>query len=268
MYFKKYLNMSKFVIIGDTKLSFNDVYDKGLELIMIANNPYDIEDFENLEIITEENALDYYKHNNLEYYDGHITFVDCTGFSKNYLDVMYMLQTGRLDNRSYYIGGKTLKISKYPQVKHYNIFQGEAMSDSMSKTDKDAVRSMISTYIEIIKEYLKAGFHERKILDVPSGWTLNLATKELCLLIYHYGLFPAALDFNPTGIYDPNKYEIVKISPIIEYMHNSQYRKIVLDGIIALVSNFLVRNEYINVRDMEDYYDLKSWKSLSKKLSA
>lgn len=260
--------MSKFVIIGDTKFNFNDVYDKGLELIMIANNPSDVEYPENLEVITEENVLDFYKYNNLEYYDGHITFVDCSGFSKNYFDVMYMLQTGRIDNRSYYVGGKTLKISNYPQIKHYNIFQGESMSDSMSKTDKDAVRSMISTYIEIIKEYLKSGFHERKILDVPSGWTLNLATKELCLLIYHYGLFPSAPDFNPTGIFERNKYEIVKINPVIEYLHNSQYRKIVLDGMIALVANFLVRNSYINVRDIEDYYDLKSWKSLSKKLSA
>jgi hypothetical protein len=140
------------------------------------------------------------------------------------------------------------------------------MSSSMSKTDKDVVRSMISTYIEIIKAYLKAGFHERKIKDVPDNWTLNLATKELCLLIYHYGLFPSALDFNPTGVYDPSKYEIVKISPIIEYMHNSQYRKVVLDGMIAIVSNFLVRNDYINVRDIENYYDIKSWKALSKKL--
>jgi hypothetical protein len=131
MYFKKYTNMSKFVIIGDTKFNFKDVYDKGLEFIMIANNPIDTEYPENINFITEENALDYYKHNNLEYYDGHIIFVDCTGFSKNYLDVMYMLQTGRLDNRSYYVGGKTLKISNYPQVKHYNIFQGEAMSDSL-----------------------------------------------------------------------------------------------------------------------------------------
>jgi hypothetical protein len=69
--------------------------------------------------------------------------------------------------------------------------------------------------------------------------------------------FQVAPDFNPTGIYDPSKYEIVKISPIIEYMHNSQYRKIVLDGMIAIVSNFLVRNEYINVRDIEDYYESK-----------
>jgi hypothetical protein len=266
MYFKKYLNMSKFVIIGDTKFNLNDVYDKGLELYLIANNPKDVEYPSGLTFISEENALDFYKKNNLEYYDGHITFVDCTGFSKNYLDVMYMLQTGRLDKRSYYVGGKTLKISNYPQIKHYNIFQGEAMSDTISKTDKEAVRSMISTYIEIIKEYLKAGFHERKILDVPSGWTLNLATKELCLLVYHYDLFPDAPDFNPTGVYDPSKYEIVKISPIIEYMHNSQYRKVVLDGMIALVANFLVRNDYISVGDIEDYYDLKSWKTLSKKL--
>lgn len=266
MYFKNNLDMSKLVIIGDTKFNFKDIYDKGTEIFMITSEPKDIEYPENLDIITEQNALDFYKTNNLEYYDGHITFVDCTGFSKNYLDVMYMLQTGRLDNRSYYVGGKTLKISDYPAIKHYNIFQGEAMSDNLNKNDKEAVRSMISTYIEIIKEYLKAGFHERKILDIPSGWTLNLATKELCLLIYHYGLFPVAPDFNPTGVYDPKKYEIVKINPIIEYMHNSQYRKVVLDGMISIVSNFLVRNEYINVRDVDDYYDLKSWKSISKKL--
>jgi hypothetical protein len=262
--------MSKFVIIGNTTISLKDTFDRGLEIYMITakefNSYRDTEYPENFTIIDNENLLDFYKKNNLEYYDGHITFVDCTGFSKNYFDVMYMIQTGRLDKRSYYVGGKTLKISNYPEINHYNIFQGETMNDNMSKVDKEAVRSMISTYIEIIKSYLKAGFYERKILDIPDNWTLNLATKELCLLVYHYGLFPNAPDFNPLGIYDPSKYEIVKISPIIEYMHNSQYRKIVLEGMIALVSNFLVRNDYINVRDVEDFYDLKSWKSITKKL--
>lgn len=253
--------MPKIVIIGNTLIDLNNIYDKSNKIYFVANRPYDLDYPENIELVMDQNVLDFYKSENLEDDEDHITFIDCTGFSKNPYDVMYMLQTGRLENRSYYIGDKTLKFSDYPSIKHYNIFQGEKMSSTINKKDKTVIKSMMKNYSKIIEEYLKAGFHERKINSIPPGWTLNLATKEISLLAHYYRLFPSAPDYNP---YEKNI--TFPMNPIICYLHNSQYRQVVLDTMIAVVANFLVRNEYLSSTNIDDWYDVKTWSLAQKKL--
>jgi hypothetical protein len=102
---------------------------------------------------------------------------------------------------------------------------------------------------EITYWYLEAGFDKKKIIEIPPGWTMNLSGKELNSLIRYYGLFPVAED-----------------QPImIEYCHNSQYRQIVLQCLIHVVSNFVVRNKLVDISEVEDWNSANTWKYIKER---
>jgi hypothetical protein len=94
--------MSRIVIFGITNLDFEGVDDPSTKVYLVGAN-YDYED-DNVISIPDKNILDYYESEKLEEAEDQIIFVDCTGASKNYLDVMYRLQTARFNNRCYLVG--------------------------------------------------------------------------------------------------------------------------------------------------------------------
>lgn len=256
--------MPKVVIIGNAVIDLNDNYDKDTEIYLVSySGGFDTEYPSNTNFVTDLNILDFYKSKNLEEEDDYVYFVLVSEQSKTYIDVMYLLQTGRLDKRAYMAQSPMIpvKISSLSEVKNYNIFEGEKMPSGILKGEKAIIKEYMKNSCEIIHEYLKSGFQELKISQVPPGWCLNLATKELNLLLCHYGLWPNAEDYNPT-----TKDNIFIMNPVIEFTRNAQYRKIVLDTMIAVVSNFLVRNKYADISEIEDWYNPKVWNYAMKKL--
>lgn len=242
--------MSRIVIFGTTNLDFEGVEDPSIKIFLVGNK-YDYTD-DNTVSITDQNILDFYENQNLEEVNDHIIFVDCTGFSKNYLDVMYRLRTSRFDNRTYLTGppekeGSFLKVKDLKIQNHFNPFDGDEMPKSFK--EKTYLLEFFKNVCLIIYYHLRAGFDKKEINEVPPGWTMNLAGKELNSITRYYGLAPIAPD----------------VAPTIEFTQNSQFRQIVLTTMIAIASNFVVRNKIVNIAEVENWNSEETWNMIQKR---
>lgn len=231
--------MSRIVIFGRTNVNLDDVEDPSIKIYLVGN--YDFND-DMVTSVSNKNILDFYNDEKLEEVDEPILFVDCTGFSKNYLDVMYRLQTSKFEKRTYLVGSKDEVIVKNLKfVKHFNPFEGDEIDRTVK--EKQYIMAFFKNLAEITYYYLEAGFDKKQVFEIPPGWTMNLSGKELNALIRYYGLFPVAED-----------------QPLmIEFCHNSQYRQVVLECLISVVSNFVVRNKLVDISEIEDWKSAKTW---------
>ena len=241
--------MSRIVIFGASTLNLDDIEDPSIKIYLVGD--YETND-EIVTSIPDKNILDFYNDEKLEEIDEPIMFLDCTGFSKNYLDVMYRLQTSRFEKRTYIVGHKVednveLIVRNLKFVNHFNPFEGDEIPRTVK--EKQYIMGFFKNLTEITYWYLEAGFDKKEIIEIPPGWTMNLSGKELNAIIRYYGLFPVAED-----------------QPLmIEYCHNSQYRQIVLQCLIHVVSNFVVRNKLVDVSEIEDWNSANTWKYIKER---
>jgi hypothetical protein len=236
--------MSRIIIFGVTNLDFEGLEDPSIKVYLVGTE-YDYED-ENIISVPDKNILDFYESEDLENVDEQVIFIDCTGASKNYLDVMYRLQTSRFNKRCYLVGPNhkdeiTLKVNDITFQEHFNPFDGDEMPKNYK--EKKYLLSFFETLSKVVYYYIRAGFDKKEINEIPPGWSMNLAGKELNSVIRYYGLFPIAPDVNIT----------------IEVLQNSQYRQIILSTLISIVSNFVVRNKVVNIAEIEDWNSTDTW---------
>jgi len=242
--------MSRIVIFGLTEVNLEGINDPSTKVFLVGTN-YDYED-DNTVSINDKNILDFYNDEKLETVEEPILFVDCTGHSKDYLDVMYRLRTTRFDKRTYLIGPtandeQTLIVKDLKFQSHFNPFDGDEIPKSLKESS--SIINFFKTCSQIIYYYLRAGFDKKEILEIPPGWTMNIAGKELNLISLYYGLLPIAED----------------VAPMIDFAQNSQYRQIMLTTLIAITSNFVIRNRFVNIAEVEDWNSVETWKMIQDK---
>jgi hypothetical protein len=249
--FLVYLKMSIYVLIGfdfDRELIFNDEDRVTVdEIFLLSNTKFTTED-PKVKIVGDVNALDFYSINNLESLEKQVVFLDCRGkYTNTYLDMMYFLGTTRFENRTYYASREVkngpINIADYPPISHFNPFEGQALSKTLSNAEITAVRQMYRNMAQILRQYLKMGFLENRIMGVPDGWMMNIHNFELELLTNYYGLVPIAKD----------------VPKILEFLHNSQYREVVTKCLLRVVVNYAVRNGIFQSEDESKYFDYKFW---------
>jgi len=206
-------------------------------------------DAENVEVISDMNIIKFYKMMELETSDENVVFIDCRKDKsvKSYLDVMYFLNTGRFENRSYYVmKSGVFKLTDYPLVEHFNPWNGDAIPSKLP--EKKFIQESFETLAHIVREYLKAGFHKYndtnapEIENVPDSWMMNLNTPELTHVVNYYGLNPPE-----------------SVNRALEFIHNAQYRYILCDTLVKIISNYLVRNKVINTADISNWFNYKDW---------
>ena len=234
-------NFSDDLIITDAdKLLYKKIY--------VLSKPATTET-ENVEIISDMNALEFYKQMDFENSNDDIIFIDCRKNKsvKNYMDVMYSLNTGRFENRSYYVmNGSQLKLSDYPLVKHFIPWTGDKIPSSLS--EKKDIQATFEVLAKVTREYLKAGFHNYNginapvIESIPDSWMMNINTPEINHIINYYSLLPN-----------------VDVNPSLEFMHNAQYRYILCDTLVKVLANYLIRNGIANSVDFDDWFNYKNW---------
>jgi hypothetical protein len=245
--------MSRIVIFGITNLSFENLEDPSIKVYLVGTD-YDYQD-ENVISVSNKNILDFYNDEDLENSEVPTIFVDCTGASKIYLDVMYRLKTSRFDKRTYLVGptlesDEILDVGSLKFEDHFNPFDGDEIQKSLKGSkENEYLLNFFKNCSTIIYYYLKCGFDKKEINDIPPGWTLNLAGKELNSLCRYYGLWNSAPDVNS----------------VLDYSQNSQYRQIVLETLIAVTSNFVIRNKIVNIAEVENWNDLEVWKMIETK---
>jgi hypothetical protein len=243
--------MNTYILIGfDTK---NDLILEQMDLVIfrkiyVLSNFYK-SDMNNIEVINDMNSLDFYKNMDFENLDDNVIFIDCReNGCRNYLELMYFLGATRFDKRSYYINrSKTIRIADFLLTEHFDPWTGETIPKMINKDDKKAILSIYKSLTEVTRSYLKSGFREKKILNIPNGWMMNITTMELESLINYYKLISKIPDINRT----------------IEFSHNSQYRQIVTQMLVSVVSNFVVKNKIVDPDSISDWFDYKNW-NLSK----
>jgi hypothetical protein len=242
--------MSRIVIFGITNLNFENLTDPSVKVYLVGTD-YDYEDSEAVISIPDKNILDFYTDENLEESELPTIFIDCTGASNNYLDVMYRLKTSRFDKRTYLVGpsletNEVLDVGSIKFEEHFNPFDGDEIPKKLSSEEKNYLLNFFKNCSTIIYYYLMCGFDKKEINDIPPGWTLNVANKEINSLCRYYGLWTAAPDVNP----------------VLDYSQNAQYRQIVLESLISVTSNFVIRNKIINIAEVENWNDPEVWKMI------
>ena len=247
--------MSRIVIFGITNLNFENLTDPSVKVFLVGTD-YDYEDEDNKSIISisNKNILDLYSDENFEESEIPTIFVDCTGASKTYLDVMYRLKTARFDKRTYLVGpslesDEVLDVGSIKFEEHFNPFDVDEMPKNLSIEEKKYLLNFFKNCSAIVYYYLMCGFDKKEINDIPPGWTLNIAGKEINSLCRYYGLWTAAPDVNP----------------ILDFSQNAQYRQIVLEALISVTSNFVIRNKIVNIAEVENWNDPESWKMIKEK---
>lgn len=198
-----------------------------------------------VEFVNDKNVLDFYQENDLENEESPVIFIDCMGKSKTYFDVMYLLNTVRFNNRSYYVHepNRKLLLENYPLKEHFNPWTGEVPNETLSELEKESIVKMFNNLRKVTKSYLRAGFYNSTLQAIPEGWMMNFATPELFFIIEYYGLKPIAKD--------------VHIN--MDFMHNSQYRKIVTQTLVAVVSNYFVKTGQIDPMSVKNWYSDEIW---------
>ncbi len=250
--------MTTYIVIGyDSEkidIQYENVDVLGIDKFYLVGNE-DIEETEVFKSINDMNALSFYQDLNLENNDKKVVFIDCRHDVKTYFDTMYFLNTGKFENRSYYVfntgkNKKILNIKDFPFSENYNPWNGDALPMSISKEEKEVIMEMYYQAVLIIKSYLKAEFHLKKISSFPEGWMMNTSTPILQHLINYYELKPSAKD----------------VSLCIEFNHNSQYRQIMTKTLIHITSNFLIKNKFVNYlpegKDEDFWFKLETWNTI------
>jgi hypothetical protein len=235
-------NFSDNLILNESdKLLYKNIY--------VVSKP-GVTDAENVEIVSDQNILKFYKNMSFESSDENIIFIDCRKHKdiKCYFDIMYFLRTERFDKRSYYImKGNTIKLADYPLVNHFDPWTGDKIPSKLS--EKKHIQDMFKVLATVARAYLKAGFHKYNginvpvIENIPDGWMMNVGTPEIEHIINYYEMFPITPDTNRA----------------LEFIHNAQYRYIVTDTIVKVVANYLVRNDVISSVTIDDWFNYKNW---------
>lgn len=243
--------MNIYILIG---FNFNDDLiltdaDKLLyKKIYVLSSPATT-DIENVEVVSDKNALQFYEQMNFEKSEENVIFIYCRKdrMINNYLDVMYSLNTARFENRSYYVmKGNKLKLSDYPLVEHYVPWTGDKLPASLP--ERKDIQEMFEVLAKACRGYLKAGFHKYngintpEIESIPDGWMMNINTPEINHIVNYYGLLPA-----------------VDVNPSLEFIHNAQYRYILCDTLVKVLANYVVRNGIANTVDFDDWFNYKNW---------
>ncbi len=240
--------MNTFVIIGfdDTKeIIADEAFMLGVKKVYLLSRPQIKYTYENekVELITEENIYQLYNRLDLDNLDENVIFVDCRKMYKNYFEVMYAINTGRFNKRSYYIcNDRNIELKNYELISHFNPWTGETLPDNLPEDIKNTIMSMFTTIGKIIKHYLQSGFYEEKIYSIPPGWMMNLSTPELQHIISYYELKPNAPDVHMN----------------LEFVHNSQFRKILTEILVKVSANFLTRNRFIS-GSVSNWFEPSLW---------
>lgn len=248
--------MSIYVFIGfdsKTRLSLDESFSAS-KIYLLSKPGVDIElsdiEKEKVNLITDVNTLDFYKTMNFETLDENIVFVDCRE-GKTYLDVMYFLNTSRFDKRSYYGTNETkISVQKFPLINHFNPWSGDLLPPSLNIDEKIQIRNIFENMVKIIISFLSAGFHMNQTNSIPFGWMLNLSTPEITHILNYYEIYPESTD---NGLKNFN----------LDFVHNSQYRRVVTQALIQVCGNFLFRNGYLDYSTVVNWYDIDMWKKIS-----
>lgn len=242
--------MTTYVVIGVNSVSFqiaDEDYAFVNKIYLVGNEKTDFEsEDDKIEVVKNMNVLDLCKLNDFDKVETPVIFVDYTGNNNTYLDLMFMLNTSRFENRSYYIGKDVFNPKKFPLKEHFNPWLGEELPLTLTSEEREQIGKYFTNLILIIKSYLKSGFHEKKILSVPDGWMMNFATPELHHIVHYYGLEPIAEDMKGN-------------LKNLDFLHNSQYRQIVTKTLIHVVVNYLVRNKMIQNYIDVDWFNPQTW---------
>jgi hypothetical protein len=250
--------MATYILIGydsdKIDIQYENVDILGLNKFYIFGNE-EIEENGVFKSINDKNVLTFYEEMDFENKEDIVIFIDCRETTKTYFDTMYSLNTGKFENRSYYVPINTkskiiVDIKEFPFKENYNPWSGDALPSSITTSEKEAILEMYYQAVLMIKSFLKCEFHLMKISGMPEGWMMNTSTPILQHIINYYGLKSNAKD----------------VPSCLEFSHNTQYRQIITKTLIHICSNFLIKNKFVNYlpddKSSDFWFKLQTWNTI------
>lgn len=140
----------------------------------------------------------------------------------------------------------------------YDIYSGDKVPDSVSQTETDRssisllerehIRERILEGVLILKSYIEVGFHlsAGKFGILPEPYMMNMETPFLKWLTKYHSLLPVTRDREPS----------------LEFATNPQYRKVITDTMIKILSNFAIANSIIAKEDAKEsggWHSVSTW---------
>lgn len=212
-------------------------------------------------------------------FDSKVVYIDCSRnmggslSTPNYIsDTMFtmsLVEDFKVVNRAYYRIeanqiNSILDLANKDQDL-YNVFSG----DPLRGFNPQASLIDIKVMIEALYYYLKNGFHEEDkeiplymcdvdIYNQPGNpnWCMNMNTPVLKGIVTYYGILPDVPEDDRRALISTGK------TPTTTMATNSQYRRIVTDTLLKVLSNFVVNNKMHSgkVNDTSlDWYDYNLW---------
>lgn len=147
-------------------------------------------------------------------------------FEQSHFGIMERFNTGRLDNCQYLMPTAKMSIEEIlaSKVTNFNPFNRTEPNEAI----RPVVKELMFDYVEILYAYVSAGFHRNEIRLAIPHWNLNLEGRALSLFINYFRLFPTSPDKVKFRTY--------------EFGQNSQYRRIVTEGLMKVVYAYAETN--------------------------
>lgn len=186
-------------------------------------------------------------------------------FTENHLDITYFrdedtfisyqhefpldlrLEEPYIPRKSLVIVEKKKKLQKVIEDKYeytqedYDIFSGEPIKN-ITKELKIKILSQIVLLSKVLYQFLDAGYLKLESNKKVDDWIILFQEPILDILIRYHRIFTSASDI-PTAD---------------EFIINPQFRKMISNVIMKILSNFVVNNNYVKIKDISKY---ESWEN-------
>lgn len=148
----------------------------------------------------------------------------------------------------------------------YAIFSGRKI-EVAKKDSKVAILKSFKLLVDVMYQMIEAGYLERKNYKKIDDWIPSFEEPILKLFkIYH--------KFQAIDINEPSKEKIIGTSnPSVdfeeEFIINPQFREMLTVMLMKIVSNFIINNGMITIKEVAelgDWKDQEVWKKLRKKV--
>lgn len=178
---------------------------------------------------------------------------------KSYSRKYFQLAKEKIDLESY-VRSILVLVGKIPQnfpiliSEIYNPVSGEKKT-LIYPEDTEEYREIITLGVRFIIHGIKAGFLQDMVIEPTPHWIYQCGSKWLQMLIDGYDITPGSLS---EGL--PPDFDLQ-----MEMNSSSDFRKVCLQGSIAILSNFTINNYNVTldyVKSVGGWYNTKIWEQL------
>ena len=143
---------------------------------------------------------------------------------------------------------KLIKMVKEDQLSTYDIFSGKSIA-RVDAEDVTTITKEIKILYYVMLQYMSAGYHERKNQKKIPDWCICFSEPIMKYFVEYFEI----------------KTESPDIHIVDQFLTNPQFREMITIQLLKLLSNYVVNNNLIDLKDVKSWYDIGLWLSVKSK---